>query len=280
MADVEWVDAQEELITKTTDVLIDGDVIVYGALPNRWGSVYDGPEKQFTPEEDKKYLLDGLLNLDTIIRQLSETLFADTVKIAIKGKDNFRYKVWPTYKQHRVKAVRPIKVFVDLLTECIIERHKAVPAHGMESDDLLCMWHRESTLAGRHPVIVSIDKDLLCLPGTHYRLSKGTCFGPETRDITRLVEIPEFNSKYFYYKQLLMGDPTDGIPGLAGIGPKRATAILEGCKTEAELQYMVIYSYKQLIGEKWKEALIVTGKLITLLPYPDYEFNIEGWNGS
>ena len=277
---VDWEDAQEELVTKTTDVLIDGDVILHGALPNRWGSVYDGPEKQFTPEEDKKYLLDGLLNLDIIIRQLSETLYADTVKIAVKGKDNFRYKVWPAYKAHRSKNVRPVQVYVNLLKECIVSRHGAIEANGMEADDLLAMWHKESTDAGRHPIIVSVDKDLLCLPGTHYRLSKGTCYGPESRDITRLVEIPLFNAQYFYHKQLLMGDSTDGIPGLAGIGPKRAEAILAECKTLADLQFMVCYSYKQLIGEKWKEALIITGKLITLMPYKGFEFNLEGWNGA
>jgi 5'-3' exonuclease len=271
---------EPEIELGSTELLIDGDVIVYGALYNRWGSVYDGPEKQFTKEQDHKYLIDGILNLDTIIKNLKETLFAEHVKIAIKGENNFRYQVWPDYKKSRKQSSRPIKAFVQVLTECIIQRYNAIPAHGMESDDLLAMWRNESIAAGKTPVIASVDKDMLCLPGLHYRLPKGTCYGEESRDITRLIKVTDWEADRFYYKQLLMGDPTDSIPGLPDIGPKRAEAIISDCKTKEDLQYMVCYAYKHLIGEKWKEALITTGKLITLWPHPNYEFNLEGWNGA
>ena len=281
--EADWTDqtiVEEPAIDlSNTELLIDGDVIVYGALWNRWGSVYDGPEKQFTPEEDHKYLVDSILNLDTIIKNLKETLFTEDVKIAVKGNDNFRYKVWPDYKKNRKANNRPIKVFVQVLSECLIQRYNAIPSHGMESDDLLAMWRVQSIANGKSPIIASVDKDMLCLSGMHYRLPKGVCYGEESRDIKRLITVSEWEAAKFYYKQLLMGDPTDSIPGLPAIGPKRAEAILAECKTLEDLQFMVVYSYKQLIGEKWKEALITTGKLITLMPYMEYEFNLDGWNG-
>lgn len=277
----EWIDANEEpLDLNNIELIIDGDMIVYGALWNRWGSVKDGPEKQFTPEEDHLYLVSGIKNLDTIINNLRETLFAEDIKIAIKGTGNFRYDVWPDYKKGRKANNRPIKKFVSTLNECAIIKHGAVPADGMESDDLIGIWRTDSLERGKTPVVVSGDKDMLCFPGLHYRLPKGTCYGEESRDISRVINVSEWDAARFYHKQLLMGDGVDSIPGLPDIGPKRADAILSECKSIADLQYMVIYAYKQLIGEKWKEALITTGKLITLLPRRDYVFNIEGWNGA
>ena len=271
---------EPEIELNNTELLIDGDVIAYGALWNRWGSVYDGPEKQFTKEQDHKYLVDGILNLDTIIKNLKEITFAETVKIAVKGNNNFRYVIWPDYKINRKKQLRPIKPFVSVLMECLVQRHGAIPAEGVESDDLLNMWRVQALKEGRTPIIASVDKDMLCLSGLHYRLPKGTLYGEESRDSTRIVNVSEWEAIRFYHKQLLMGDPTDSIPGLPEIGPKRAEAIISECKTLADLQYMVCYSYKQLIGAKWKEALIITGKLITLWPHPGFEFNVEGWNGA
>jgi 5'-3' exonuclease len=277
----DWNDqsVEPEIELNNVELLIDGDVIAYGALWNRWGSVFDGPEKQFTPEEDQKYLVDGILNVDKIIEWLKDMVYTDTAKIAIKGDHNFRYDVWPDYKKSRKQNNRPIKAFVQVLTECLETRHKAVRAHGKESDDLLGIWREDSISRGKTPVVASIDKDLLCFSGVHLRLPKGVLYTSDAREKTKIITVSQWDADYFYHKQLLMGDPTDSIPGLPDIGPKRADAILSACKTKEELQYMVCYAYKQLIGEKWKEALLITGKLITLWPRPDYEFNLEGWNG-
>lgn len=263
-------------------VIIDGDVICYGACPNRWGSVIDKsvPPPTFTLQQDMEYLETCQKNLDTIIKQLQETTFADTTRIAIKGDGNFRHDVFPGYKANRSTTVRPVNMFVNMLRDYAEEKHGAVKAHGMEADDLLHIWYHEEIALGNLPIIASIDKDLLCIPGKHYRFPKGNLYENGSRSPDMIIDQDEWSAQKHYYKQLLMGDSTDGIPGLPKVGPKRADAILAECKNESELQYMTIYAYKEIIGEKWKDELMLTGQLITIKPSFDYIFSIEGWKGN
>lgn len=258
-----------------TTLIIDGDVICHGACRNRWGSVYDEP-KTFTPEEDKEYLEECVVNLHRIIDQIKEVTFAEKCLIAIKGDGNFRHTVYPAYKQHR-KQERPVQNYVDTLREYLDSLGLAVRAHGMEADDLLRIWHGEALAAGEHPVIASIDKDLLCIPGTHYRFPRGNLYEAGSRDPSLLIEVNEWDAAKHYHKQLLMGDSTDGIPGLPKVGPKRADAIISDCKTVEDLQFITCYAYKEIIGKDWKDFLILNGKLITILPTRDFVFSIDDW---
>jgi 5'-3' exonuclease len=260
-----------------TTLIIDGDVIAYGACRNRWGSVYDAVPPEFTLEEDVTYFSECVANLHNIINQLKEVTFAENTLIAIKGKNNFRNTVYPLYKQHRTKTVRPVQQFVDLLRAYMSDNNLAVEAHGMEADDLLRIWHAEEVLKGNTPVIASIDKDLLCITGLHYRFPKGNLYESGSRDANAIIEVDQWSADLHYHKQLLMGDSTDNIPGLPKIGPKRAEAILSDCKTVEDLQFMTCYAYKEIIGAEWRDALILTGKLITILPTRDYEFSIDNW---
>lgn len=255
-------------------LIIDGDVIAHGACRNRWGSV-NGPSVAFTEEEDELYLLECLTNVDRIINQLEETTFAGKTLIAVKGENNFRQVIFPPYKAHR--KYRPVNTFVDLVREYLVNKDKAVAADGMEADDLLHIWRNEALANNEVPIIASIDKDLLCIPGRHYRFPRGNLYEAGSRDPNLVIEVSEFEAEHHYYMQLLMGDSTDGIPGLPQVGKVRAAAILSDCKTLEDLQFMTCYAYKGVIGDKWKEALMLTGQLITILPYRDFKFSIDGW---
>lgn len=266
---------------KQITLIVDGDVVAYGACPNRWGSAefnrsLEAPQV-FTLEEDNAYLEECCTNYDNIIRQLTETTFATSFRVAIKGTGNFRNDIFPEYKANRSKTVRPVNVFVEMVREHA-ERQGAVRAHGMEADDLLHIWHQEELSMGNLPVIASIDKDLLCIPGKHYRFPKGNLHAG-SRDINCVMEQSEWDAAVHYHKQLLMGDSTDGIPGLPKIGPKKADAILLGCKDVGELQFMTIYAYKEIIGDEWEKELMLTGQLITIKPTYDFEFSLKGWKG-
>jgi 5'-3' exonuclease len=70
------------------------------------------------------------------------------------------------------------------------------------------------------------------LRGHHYNFVKN-----ERYYITESQAIKNF------YRQLLTGDRTDNIPGLAGIGPKKAEKILQDCETEQELYKAVLKAY-------------------------------------
>jgi DNA polymerase-1 len=275
----------EDQKRKKIVLLIDGDVVAYAAFPNRWGNSYSKLTEgipTFTPEEDQEYFTKGVENYHNITTRIYETVFADEVRIAMKGEGNFRDEVFPEYKSRRKSTVRPVNDFVRELRKYAIEDHIATAADGMEADDLLHIWANEILAEGNTPIIGSIDKDLLTIPGLHYRFPKEKSghsqWNSNWGDTSLIITQPVWDAQLFYHKQILMGDSTDSIPGLPGIGPKKAEAILANCKTLEQLQYMVSHSYKTLIGEGWKEALILTGKLITMLPHRDYVFSLDNWN--
>jgi 5'-3' exonuclease len=48
----------------------------------------------------------------------------------------------------------------------------------------------------------------------------------------------------FFYTQILTGDRADNIGGLHGVGPVKASKILQGCETENELWDAVVKAYE------------------------------------
>jgi 5'-3' exonuclease len=100
-----------------------------------------------------------------------------------------------------------------------------------EADDAIGI--RAYSLGENDYIICSIDKDLDNLRGHHYNFVKNEHY-----------YIAESQAIKNFYRQLLTGDRTDNIPGLAGIGPKKAEKILQDCETEQELYKAVLEAYK------------------------------------
>ncbi|MCF6388553.1 5'-3' exonuclease [Mycobacterium sp. MBM] len=152
----------------------------------------------------------------------------------------------PSYKAHRVEEARPdgdpdVEEVPDELTpqvDMIMELLDAfgiatAGAPGFEADDVL------GTLAAaeqRDPVIVvSGDRDLLQLVGDDpvavrvfyigRGLAKAILFGPTEVADTYRVPVQRAGAAYAELA-LLRGDPSDGLPGVAGIGEKTAATLL------------------------------------------------------
>lgn len=158
-----------------------------------------------------------------IIEEIEETYEIDNVKIYLTSDDksNFRYKVAKT-KPYKGNRKDPKPIHYEAVREYLIKKFNAEVVYGMEADDRIGI---EATKA--ESVIVSIDKDLDMIPGWHYNFVK-----------KEMYSISEKTAYYNFYKQLLVGDPTDNIPGLKGIGPKKAAKILSfaymGCPPRLE----------------------------------------------
>lgn len=82
-------------------------------------------------------------------------------------------------------------------------------------------------------VCISIDKDLLQIPGAHFGMVS------YQHDF-----IEEWDGLVWFYRQILMGDNTDNIKGIHGIGAARSRSILAGCETEEELWECVVQAYE------------------------------------
>ena len=164
---------------------------------------------------DEKYDIRKAIrkSLDIIRR---DTLCNDPL-IAVKGKGNFRKDLYPDYKAKRPTLEDDVRERLAYGHNYLVEEHGAVMADGMEADDLVAIWAYEAMAEGEHHVIAGIDKDLLQIPGEHYNFGKGT---------TTHVDVD--TAHYNLMVQCLTGDNTDNIPGIKGIGPKKAEKILNG----------------------------------------------------
>ncbi|OBA97544.1 5'-3' exonuclease [Mycolicibacterium fortuitum] len=162
-------------------------------------------------------------------------------------RPQWRVDLVPSYKAHRVEEPRPdgipdVEEVPDELTpqvEMIMQLLDAfgiatAGAPGFEADDVL------GTLATRERhdpvVVVSGDRDLLQLvrdePSPAVRvlyigrgLAKATKFGPQ--EVAKQYGVPIDRAGPAYAElALLRGDPSDGLPGVAGIGEKTAATLL------------------------------------------------------
>jgi 5'-3' exonuclease len=104
--------------------------------------------------------------------------------------------------------------------EFLVTQHKAIVCNGWEADDEMGVDQDKKTM---NTIICSIDKDLLQIPGRHYNFVKKL----------HSVVTPE-NGKKFLYLQSLIGDKSDNIIGVTGIGPVKAEKALADLHTEEE----------------------------------------------
>lgn len=93
-----------------------------------------------------------------------------------------------------------------------------------EADDLIATLARQALESGWKAVVVSSDKDLAQLVSEHvewFDLARGVRFGP-AEVVARFGVRPDQITDYIG----LAGDSVDNIPGVRGVGPKSAVALL------------------------------------------------------
>lgn len=164
----------------------------------------------------------ALLRIDSMMNDILST--TDSYKAFLTGKNNFRYDINPDYKANRKDTVRP--QWLDICRSYLINEYNAIVTDGYEADDALGFNQTEDT------VIFSIDKDLLMIPGHHYNFIKN-----EYREVSELDSLKTF------YKQMLIGDTSDNIKGVAGIGKVKAAKLIDHLDNEADMFNLVADLY-------------------------------------
>lgn len=195
--------------------LIDGDIFAYKAACVNETSMDLGDDvfiNEADPEKAKS-------NVEDLINHITTRLFADETIVCLTGPmkgvsgRNFRKELYPDYKGNR-KAEKP--VLLPTVKEHIRSAFNTKVKDGIEADDTIGILMTHPKLIPGKRICVSIDKDLLQIPGRH--------FNPDTGNKKMVSTV---KGDLFFLRQTLTGDPTDNYPGLRNVGPKRAATIIQ-----------------------------------------------------
>lgn len=143
----------------------------------------------------------------------------------------FRHKMYAEYKGTRKPMPEELRMQVPRMKEMLQAMGvRIVEQAGYEADDLLGTIAKNAEHQGMEAVIVSGDRDLLQLASKDIkiRIPKTKKTGTEIEDYTE-AEVKEtygVTPTEFIDVKALMGDTSDNVPGVPGIGEKTATAII------------------------------------------------------
>ncbi|MEZ7891052.1 MAG: 5'-3' exonuclease H3TH domain-containing protein [Candidatus Wallbacteria bacterium] len=173
------------------------------------------------------------------------------------GEKTFRDEIYPEYKAHRpecpAELIPQFQVVFDFIDALGIKR---LSQPGLEADDVIGTLCQKASENGFFVKIISSDRDLFQLISDKVRM---ICL---KKGITEIVEYDEKELKndlgigpdqVVDYKALV-GDPSDNIPGIHGIGPKSAVELLAKYKNLDG-----IFEVLPKIGGK-REELLRTGR--------------------
>ena len=171
-----------------------------------------------------------------------------------KGKQTFRHKTYQDYKGTRDKTPSELVEQFGYVRELLDSYGIKYEEHfDYEADDIIGSYAKLAEKAGLEVIIISGDKDLTQLASDNITIYY------TRRGVTEVDHYtPEFiNEKYGLSPEQiidmkgLMGDKSDNIPGVAGIGEKTAIKLLAEYKTVEN----VLDNIDNISGKKLKERL-------------------------
>lgn len=181
------------------------------------------------------------------------------VSFDVKGK-NFRHNLDERYKSTRQPTDPQLVKQIKLIQEMLIALHIPVlTASGYEADDIVATLARQAREKGDVSYILSGDRDLLalvrddchqCLMTTRNKKSVEIIYTPE-----KVQEDFGIRPEQMWDYKALVGDRSDNIPGVAGIGEKTAVPLIQ-----AYGNLDGIYEHIEEISAKGTRTKLVTHK--------------------
>jgi DNA polymerase I len=176
-----------------------------------------------------------------------------------RSERTFRNELYPDYKAHRDDPPDDLRPQFPLIREAV--RAFDIPCIemlGYEADDLIATYSRLACEAGASVTIVASDKDLMQLVGDCVIMYDTM----RDRRIGRAEVIEKFGvpPEKVIEVQALIGDSTDNVPGVPGIGPKTAAQLI----TEYGDLETLLARAPEIKQEKRRQSLIENAKLALL----------------
>ena len=225
-------------------VILDGSSLMYRAfyaLP-----LLTAPGGEYT---------NAVVGFSNMLLKIFQDLQPDFLVIAFdKGKKTFRNELYSDYKGTRKKTPEELSSQIPLLHELAEALGIVlVEKEGYEADDIIGTLSVEAAKAGCRAIVVTGDRDALQLvrPQLNVMLTKKGISDIAVYD--KEVFQAEYGLEPVRLIDLkgLMGDSSDNIPGVPGVGPKTAVKLLQ---TYGSLEEVLANS-ASVSGKKLRENL-------------------------
>lgn len=159
-------------------------------------------------EMDKPTLEQAMAGIDQRIDHILQQCNTNKYVGFLTPPRCFRYDIASDYKGNRKGKKKPPIFYA--LRAYMEQEYKFYTLPKLEADDAVSLY--SANYPDIHPIICSPDKDVLYqCPGVHYNYRTA-----------EFITTSEEAGLKFLWKQVLMGDSTDHIPGLPGVGEKTA----------------------------------------------------------
>lgn len=225
-------------------VLIDGNSIIYRAF-------YALP----LLNNDKGVYTNAVYGFTTMLMRILEEEKPTHLLVAFDaGKTTFRHESYEEYKGGRQKAPNELREQFPLVRELLNAfdiPHYELPRY--EADDIIGTLATEACKEGFAVSVISGDKDMLQLVSDNItvRLTRKGISEVENYTPASLTEKLEINPEQVIDMKALMGDASDNIPGVPGVGEKTAQKLLKQFTTLEN-----VYEHlDEVSGKKLKENL-------------------------
>lgn len=206
---------------RRTFAVIDGSSLMHRAF-------HAVPPTMNAPDGRPTNAIFGFLNM---FLKMIDAFNPDGVVVAFdKGKPRVRMEMLPQYKAQRPPMDPDLHAQFPMIKELLVALNVPIlQSEGWEGDDILGTMARLGEQAGCDMLLVTGDRDMYQLVTEHVNvvstrkgLSDVAIMTPESVDdlyhgITPAL-VPDFYG--------LKGDTSDNIPGVPGIGPKKASALI------------------------------------------------------
>ncbi len=152
-----------------------------------------------------------------------------------KSEETFRKEIYPDYKGTRREMPDDLKPQFPLMREAVKAFGlEPVEMAGYEADDIIAAYAKQAKSVGAEVLIISSDKDLMQLVSDtvlFYDFESGTRgkpgYRPERRiDRQGVIDYFGVPPEKVIDVQALVGDTSDNVPGVPGIGIKTASALI------------------------------------------------------
>ena len=253
---------------RKTLYLIDGSSYIFRA--------FFGVRQQLSTS--KGFPTNALYGFINMLQKVIREEKPDYLVVAFDSPDKtFRHKIYPNYKANRdappEELSRQFPYFEPLVKAYGLS---SIRRPGFEADDIIGTLAKKGKQKGLEIVIVSGDKDMMQLISPHiYMLD--TMKNKKFMD-KEVVEKFGVQADKVVEVMGLMGDSSDHIPGVTGVGPKTAAELIRKFGSIEALYKRIDEVEKKNVKEKLerdKENAFMSRELVCIDTAMDLEFNSD-----